>query len=1179
MTAEQRIGGSIGRMNIAVTTRRRFDAVPDAVRLVQLEASNPAGSAFVAANAGSGKTHVLAQRVIRLLLDGVDPARILCITFTKAAAANMANRVFDTLRRWTSLDDQSLDDAIRSACDVAPDAALRARARRLFAVALDTPGGLKVQTIHAFCTRLLHQFPFEANVAARFDVLEDAAQSQLLSQTSLEVLLEAGQHPHSALGRALAMAMGFAADRTFKEVVGEAIRKRDLVRAWIGDGGDVDTAIASLCGKLGIAPAETVEQIDQEIIEGPLLPSVQWAPAAGKLRRGSSNDQRQAERLASALAAPLSSRALAYLGVFFSGNLLPRDQLVTNALQTQEPELDETLSAEQERLLPLLERRKAAVCRDRTAALLTIAEAVIARYRSEKDRRGLLDYDDLIDKSLALLGEAGAAWVHYKLDQGIDHVLIDEAQDTSAKQWEIIRRLTAEFFAGEGARMVQRTVFAVGDEKQSIFSFQNAAPRAFAEMLGHFRRSHEASGLPLAYCRFMHSFRSGANVLAAVDAVFSSQEMRRSIASDPDAIAPHRALPGAPPGLVEIWETIKPEGRREIEAWDAPFDELHETSPPVRLAERIAHHVARSLREGTRPGDVLILVRQRGPLFEAIIRALKEERIPVAGADRLLLTEHIAVMDLMALADALLLPDDDLALATVLKSPLFDLDEDDLFALAFGRQGSLRAALRAKAEGESEEREGERRARFAQAADRLDRLAPFARSDMPFAFYARVLGPERGRRRFLARLGHEADDPLQELLNLALDYERQQTPSLQGFVAWLRGAHVEVKRDMEMARDEVRVMTVHGAKGLEARMVILADTTTPPAGPPQRQSRLLSLEVQGPPQSSPHFVWPARKAYDVEVVRAARDRMLRENEDEHRRLLYVAMTRAIEHLVVCGAENSRRPPDGCWWNLVARALRERATEHTAEDGEGKIWRFCPEPASGVAVPYDSTSGTVDPAVPAWLEQAAPPPSPFSTVSRAPSRAGATVIGASGAFERRKAMLRGTLMHRLLQALPELSVGGRAAAASRFLARAAGPFTADEREEMGRQICRVLDDPRFAPLFLPGSRAELPIVGRFWEDDRWITVSGQIDRIAVTADAVLIADYKTNSPAPRRLEDVPEAYVCQLALYRQVIRQLYPGKAVGAALIWTEIPALMDIPASLMDGSLAWQPLDALPAGS
>jgi ATP-dependent helicase/nuclease subunit A len=1138
-------------------TAERVDRViPADLRRLQIEASDPAASAWVAANAGSGKTHVLALRVIRLLLDGVDPAKILCITFTKAAAANMANRVFDELRRWTALDDVALDAAIKRISDIEPNAARRTLARRLFAMALETPGGLKVQTIHAFCTRLLHHFPFEANVAARFSVLDEAAQAQLLSEISLGVLLDAALAPQNALGRALATAIAGTSDQTFKDVIGEAIRKRDAVRAWIDHGGSIEAAITALCGTLGVAADDTIERVESEMTDGPIFPASQWPAAAELLAQGSKNDQEQARRLLAASAASAPQRAGIYQQVFVTGKLEPRQQVLTRSTELADPELAERLCRERERMLGLIERRKAVACRDRTAALITIADAVLSRYQAMKDRRGQLDYDDLIDKALALLGAQRAAWVHYKLDQGIDHVLIDEAQDTSPKQWDIIAHLTAEFFAGSGARSIRRTIFAVGDEKQSIFSFQGAAPREFAVMHHAFEELSKAAEHEFRHVRFRHSFRSGPNVLGAVDAVFARPEAFAGLAADAGNTV-HESLPDATPGLVEIWELIKPASKREIEAWDAPFDQLTETSTQVRLATKIAKNVRDWMKQGARAGDVLVLVRQRGPLFEAIIRALKDLQIPVAGADRLVLTEHIAVMDLMVLADALLLPDDDLALATVLKSPLFGFDDADLFELAWKRNSSLRTALRAKAQSNT---------RFAEALAKLERFGEWAQ-ETPFTFYARVLGRSGGRKRFLARLGHEADDALDEFLNLALDYERRKTPSLQGFLAWLRAAQTDVKRDMEITRDEVRVMTVHGAKGLEAPIVVIADTTTPPAGPPQRQPRLLSLP--GTAARGPNcLVWAGAKATDTAPVSAARDCARREAEDEYRRLLYVAMTRAIDRLVICGAEGERARPQGCWWDLVFAALKPPLSVEE-EDGDGKVWRYRRSPVAAETrvihlpqpVPVDGR--------PSWLDADAPAdPPPVRLLAPAAAYDEATPrrawVSASGE-ERDKALARGTLVHRLLQSLPDIPKAARVDAARRYLARSARSLSTDERETIVAQLGRLLEDARFSELFAPGSRAEIAIVGRL--KGGALAVSGQVDRLAVTRDTVLIADYKTNRPAPRCLADVPPAYVGQLALYRAVLAELYPDKRIRAALVWTDVPDLMEISEASLDAAL------------
>jgi ATP-dependent helicase/nuclease subunit A len=1131
--------------------------IPNEVRRRQGEASDPNVSAWVAANAGSGKTYVLAQRVINLLLEGVAPEKILCITFTKAAAANMAKQVFDRLARWTTLDDAELDKTIREHANVAPTAPRRALARRLFARALETPGGLKVQTIHAFCTQLLHQFPFEANVAARFSVLDDAEHSQLLERLTLNVLLDGAAAPDSPLARALGTAMTAAADQTFRDVVREAIGNRDAINQWVIGAGGVAAAIQNLSKDLGVDPSDSLDKIEAEYFSGAIIAPGEWPAIAEALAQGGKNDCEQADRFASLATLSGGERVETYLDIFLtSTGRTPRKSIASKAVG--DAALVERLCAEQQRVCALLERYRAVACRGRSEALLTVTYEVLTRYAKEKERRGLLDYDDLIDKTLALLSNVDAAWVHYKLDLGIDHVLVDEAQDTSHKQWDIVRRLTSEFTTGAGARSVKRTMFVVGDEKQSIYSFQDAAPKEFANMLRHFRGAHEKSGQTFIVSKFEHSFRSGDSILGAVDEVFKRTEIALSVTSDEGGFPPHIALPGARPSVVEIWEPMQPDQRKEIEGWDAPFDTVSETSPRVRLARRIARTVRQMVDDGAaRCGDVLILVRQRGELFEAIIRALKNQHVEVAGADRLMLTENIAVMDLLALADALLLPQDDLALATVLRSPLFGFSDDDLFAIAWDRgRTPLRMAL---------EKKSSERPIFAAAVARLDELALTARQQTPFAFYATLLGADGARRQFLSRLGAEANDALDEFLNLALDYERRETPSLQGFCGWLRDARAEVKRDMEIARDEVRVMTVHGAKGLEAPVVILADTMTPPAGP--RPPRLLQL-------ADGATIWVSRKADDVPSVAQARGVAYAEAEHEYRRLLYVAMTRAADRLIICGADGLRGRPKNSWYDLIRDALEPLLIA----DGEGddKVLRFRKAATDDLpslrASRLAETAKTEKHTVPPWLRQPATMIEARRLAPLSPSSAFDDDIGrmaptGGSPTDRQKALERGRLVHRLMQSLPDIPPERRKEAADRFLAKAAPNLDSAARAEIASKVLAILDDKSFAEIFAPGSRAEVPIVGRIPRPGgEPIPVAGQVDRLVVSGDAVLIADYKSDRTVPEKLDDV-QPYVAQLALYRAVLMRIYPGKTVRAALIFSDGPRVMEVPAAAMDAAL------------
>jgi ATP-dependent helicase/nuclease subunit A len=1149
--------------------------LPDAVRAAQARASDPKSSAFVSANAGSGKTHVLVQRVTRLLLEGVAPEKILCVTFTKAAAANMAERVFSTLGHWVTLDDEALDKAIIGIGIEHPSPDLRTMARKLFACALETPGGLKVQTIHALCTRLLQQFPFEANVPARFAVLDERDQNEMMERANLKVLLDASRDPDSATGKALNIAMASAADVTFKEVVREACLSRDHFMAWTDAAGSAEAAIAQISAALGVDPADRIEDVERAIVDGPYISRSRWEEIALVLDTGSSTDRKQADRLRDALTFSGAEQVDCYFAVFLTDtDRTPRASVVTNNFAGRNPAIAHLFEQESLRLGPLIERRRAVTVRDRTRALLHIATVAAAYYRREKRERGLLDYDDLIDKTLEMLDRVSSGWVHYKLDRGVDHVLIDEAQDTSPRQWEIVAHIISEFTSGEGARDgVVRTIFAVGDEKQSIFSFQGAAPHEFDSRRGELHRKFTDAGLKFDPVNFTYSFRSGAAILQSVDYVFRDEEIYRSIHAE-TTYPLHHSLADAGPSLIELWELQKPDDKQDIEGWRAPFDAVSVTSPEVRLARRIQGEI-RSLVEGgvmtgragdrrpLRYGDVLVLVRRRGNAFDAVIQALKHANIPVAGADRLKLTEHIAVIDLMNLADALLLPRDDLALAVALKSPLFGLDDDDLFELAWQRRGSLRDALRLHAAAEE---------KFRFALERLEACARQAMNETPFTFYAWLLGGDGGRKRILRRLGPEANDALDEFLELALGYERKAPASLQGFMAWLRTADLEVKRDMEISRDEVRVMTVHGAKGLEAPVVFLADTTSSPT-----DTQRLRLIHFPPDEAAPHspgiVVWAGKKADDPLPVAAARAAMLGETEDEYRRLLYVAMTRAADRLIVggCMPGNMNTVRKFSWYDLIGKGLENSGLHlQTIETSDGVVKRYTlPEgtaPSAGVA----ATKKTAPIELPSWLHETASPEASADAFVRPSDPAddeGRRFRTGESVQARAHALRRGTLVHRLLQSLPDVGSERRRDAAMNYLARNAADWS--ERDALARQVLALIGDTRFSPVFTAGSLAEVAIVGRLERPRRPpVSVSGQIDRLVVTPHEILIVDFKTNQAPPATAGEAPSAYIRQLALYRAVLGKLYPQRPVRAALLWTETPELMEISAPALDAELA-----------
>ena len=788
-------------------------------------------------------------------------------------------------------------------------------------------------------------------------------------------------------------------------------------------------------------------------------------------------------------------------------------------------------------------------------------------------------------KAAGLLSSSEAVeWVLYKLDGGLDHILVDEAQDTSPVQWDVIRALAEEFFSGSGAREVARTLFAVGDEKQSIYSFQGAAPTMFAGMGEAFAHSASLADLELRRVPLNLSFRAVEPLLAAVDSIFADHARTPGVTSSATPIR-HVAHRAGHAGLIEIWQTEKPEQVEKCEPW-SPLAEATASSPVARLARRIAETIdgwletSQMLASENRPiraGDILILVRKRTPFAPAMISALKARGIKVAGADRLVLTDQIAVQDLMALGDFLTLPEDDLALASVLKSPLFGLDDDDLIALAPKRQGFLWQELVARAGTQ---------ARFAAAADTLKRWR--ARADLvpPFEFFSALLDADGMRARMLDRLGAEAADAIDELLNLALAYDDGAAPSLQGFLSWLRQGTRVIKRDMEQGLDEVRVMTVHGAKGLEAPIVFLPDTCSTRSGRPSVS--LVELgDDPGTADAPAPFVWPVKGTSDLAPVQRAKTAIASDEAKERNRLLYVALTRARDRLYVAGFEAANAPPADCWYNLIKQGLSDRLEEVATTDGR-VVWRIASAQTAKHEADTARTPDATGPVpLPAWARKPAPR-EPLIAVPLAPSRLAPLESDSEGERVERPVgrlaepailppsmlaedarFLRGTLTHALLEHLPALPRERWAAAAEAFIAGRAAQLPAAVRKGIVAETLAILREPAFAALFGPEARAEVAIVAEIPHPSGRgpaLRLAGKIDRLVRDLDSVLIVDYKTNRPPPKDVAQVAEAYLLQLAAYRLAVGHIFAQQRVRAAILWTDGPRIMEIPREILDAA-------------
>ncbi len=1154
----------------------------------QARASNPRASAWVSANAGTGKTTVLVNRVLRLLLhtdaasgQRTRPETILCLTYTKAAAAEMENRLFDILSDWAVMSEPELAGALKDLRGEPASAQDMTRARTLFATTLDTKGGLKIHTIHAFCERLLHHFPLEAGVQADFKVLEDNERRVLRDAAIDAVLTEAALDLDAPLGKALQEVIAATGEERFREIIDVTLGRQDELRQMTRFADSFDSVGEAERHSVSLALDAGIDRSDAELWKAmaTVLSDAQIDAALKEIPPEKVTEKNLLDAFAKARAAQYPElRAQALFEAFLTQAKQKRKSLLTKPVKEAMPELAVQIEDAQERFVELARAQAARHIASCTGALLTLADKIIGEYERRKDARAALDYDDLIVKSVQLLGSSPAAqWVLYKLDYGIDHILVDEAQDTSPVQWKVIAALASEFFSGEGVQATARTLFAVGDEKQSIYSFQGADPASFAKQGAAFQKAAQGAGRPWERVPLTVSFRSTEPVLNAVDDVFSGDGARDGVTWAGTPVV-HQAVRSGQAGLVELWEIEEPEEQDDVHPMRPHFETQTGTHARDRLVERIADTIRHWLDTNERleardreirPGDILILVRSRDEFVRKLIRALKGRNIPVAGADRMTLTEQLAVMDLMAVGNFVLMPDDDLNLATILKSPLIGLDDEDLFDLAHGRPGALWNSLRDRAG--ADERYGEVVTRLKDWLDRAD-------TKPPYEFFAGMLEERQMEMRLalIARLGVDAGDAIDEFLNMALDYERLAPPTLQGFLDWMSKGDVQVKRDMEQGRDEVRIMTAHGAKGLEANIVILPDTCKGPSSGGGSKPKLLPLpRLSAPPGTPGHLVWVPAGTMPLEAIEEAKGLLKEAEREEHNRLLYVAMTRARDRLYVCGWKGSNVPPKECWHNLVSAGLERVAKPASGPLGES-VLRY--ERAQS-AIPQDraeAVDGLAAPEeLPGWALSDAVHETPATlplTPSAIAAESGETGLQLSETdvvppLERGDParFLRGTIVHALLEHLPGIAEGKREETARAFVAARGGALDESQQKAIVSETLGVLSDKEFAPLFSPASQAEVPIVARIArKDGPDIELAGQIDRLVELDDEVLIVDYKTNRPPPRSPEDVAPLYRRQLAAYRAALSQVFPGKRIRAALLWTDVPDLMPMPDKLLD---------------
>ncbi|HET7708463.1 MAG TPA: double-strand break repair helicase AddA [Sphingomicrobium sp.] len=1120
----------------------------------QALAADPKAHAALSASAGTGKTQVLTARVLRLLLGGVAPEATLCLTFTKAAAAEMANRIGARLAAWVRLPDADLRKEL-FALDEPNDPLALQRARRLFARVLEAPGGLKIQTIHSFAQTLLASFPAEAGIAPGFKPIEARAQQELARTTLASLLADAGgesrlvadvQQLSLRLGEqgAVDYLMRCAARPEEMAAFGAPESIEPSLRAMLQlPGESVDDYLVTQCGD---------DWFDCDLLRAIALANRNWGTSTG------AGHVEKIDRWLAMSPAERSATLPDLASVIFTGTGDLRK--VSSGQIKADPAYDAHVDRLAVAIRDLSRIQNGAKLAADMAAGLRAGQDFAAAYTRAKRSAGLADFDDLIAWTRRLLATPGMGdWVRYKLDRDVDHLLIDEAQDTNPGQWEIVQALAAEFFTGASeTERRHRTLFMVGDFKQAIYRFQGADPNEFDRVRRHFREASEAlreaegegDGAEQRVLEFRDlsidaSFRSAPAILDVVDAVID--EVGADAMGLPDRPNPHRAHHSARAGTVELLKPFAVENAEENDEGEEGWIGQKERVYADRLAAEVKQWLAdapvlASTKRPLTPGDILILVRSRGELASLLVARLFAQDIPVAGIDRLHLSKPFAVRDLLAAMTFAVQPLDDLNLANLLVSPLIGWNQERLLDLAYDRKSSLWAQLRARAVADAE---------LARAHDSLGELLRIADFTPPSLFLETILsGPLDGRRKLYSRLGLAARDPIDELMSSALQFERDEVPSLERFLAWFAGGDVEIQRDPSSPANAVRVMTVHGAKGLEAPVVVLADATADPARL-GRTPVTLDFPIDGVGKAP--LLRPSKKELMPPFDALIADEEERDLE-EHWRLLYVGLTRASERLVIAGVEPRGRLADNSWHVRVERALTALGSEATEDSVWGRrvAYRGMVPPS-----PVASRAKRValdHPAVPAWATAAASPetrpPRPLAPSAMTEDREAALPPTPA----QRQAAGRGTLIHQLLERLPDVAPGQRLDMARRWLERFAGASDPGHRDEIAGLACGLIGRPGYVSLFGPGSLGEAPIAATL-PDGR--VIAGTVDRLLVEQDRVSVIDFKTGR-VPAGDGDIPSSHRAQILAYAEALEVIFPGRAIRAALLYTGGPTLFEI---------------------
>lgn len=1134
--------------------------------VVQKQASDPAQSVWVSASAGTGKTKVLTDRVLRLLLPredgspGTDIHKILCLTFTKAAASEMMIRIQDTLGRWAVMPEgdeetsKTLCYELKNLLNRAPTAQDINAARQIFARVLEAPNGMQIMTIHAFCQSSLGRFPLEAGLTPYFSPLEDQQRLEYLQRAFQRIMLQARAEISSPLGQAYHHLSGVLNEQQFEDLMSSMISESSQLQHVQKTFFSALGLYESLCETFDIPSTKTTADLIKDAFISSQFNEDNLRKCCAVLATSKTKtDLKNAATLEKFLSASPQQKHEyfdAYCQIFLTAKDKIKANLVSKALIADNPYILDMLENEAERILNVRDRIKCLQSLKYTRDLFIFGLEVYQEYQRLKDREAVLDFDDLILKTLELLKEDMMAWVLYKLDQSLEHILIDEAQDTNPEQWQIIKALCDDFFSGKSANRNTRTLFTVGDHKQSIYSFQRASPKEFERMQAYFSEKIKYSEQKFQKISLNVSFRTTQTVLDIIDQTFASPAMQEGMG--PDKVQHHSYRLGQA-GHVELWPICATYEREEREPWSLPISINEHQTGSSELASNIARNIRSWIdnelflpsRDRTvEPGDIMILVRTRTKFFDQLARELRKENIPLSGTDRIVLSNQIAIHDLISAANFALLPEDDYTLACLLKSPLIGFDEDQLFNICHERPGSLWEAIKNNDNK--------------NLIDYLNVLIYNAKNLDTFNFFSSILyrpcphDAQSGLKAFCERLGEDVTDDIEKFLEKSMDYDQDDPIHLQHFVHKMKSDQSDIKRAQEERSNKVQIMTIHGAKGLQAPIVILPDTIkTAGASSGKIDRRLL-----WPQQTQFKYpLWSPKSDFDFDAYKNLKSVLEDREQEEYRRLLYVAMTRSEDRLYICGHSSKKTPDTRSWYFSIKESMEAHPYSETTKDE--RIIIASPQiknpDRTGHSLHLEEIYGGE---LPDFLFKPAPKEQPKGRILSPSSLLEDKEVSASPLLDQNnKRFRRGNLTHKLLEILPQLPEEKRESTAFKYLERFANDLNNQIRSQILNETINILNNSEFKAIFGPKSRSEVPITAHLPNGK---TINGQIDRLLVNKTDIWIIDYKTNRPPPKNPEDVPKIYIEQMRAYKQALQKIYSAHSFHCALLWTDGPFLMPL---------------------